>query len=185
MDDIQPTNLSPWIGFLYTFPDYRGHNYAGMLLDYAESIATVMEREYIYISTNHVGLYEKYGYEFYNMEKDINGEDSRVYRKALTVEGAEKDGSCPNVDCCQEKGIDGCFECDELANCTKGFYKPDNNGAYACKAQALFIKKYGKEKFVNVHDKLHEVYDFQKTQEILGRSVEEGLKILEENMQEE
>ena len=36
-----------------------------MLLDYAESIATVMEREYIYISTNHVGLYEKYGYKLY------------------------------------------------------------------------------------------------------------------------
>ena len=91
LDDIQPTELSPWIGFLYTFPDYRGHHYAGMLLDYAESIATVMEREYIYISTNHVGLYEKYGYEFYKMEKDIHGENSRVYRKDITVEGAEKD----------------------------------------------------------------------------------------------
>ena len=44
-DDIQPTDLSPWIGFLYTFPEYRGNKYAGMLLDYAESIATVMERE--------------------------------------------------------------------------------------------------------------------------------------------
>ena len=242
LDDIQPTNLSPWIGFLYTFPNYRGHNYAGMLLDYAESIATIMEREYIYISTKHAGLYEKYGYEFYKIEKDIEGKNSRVYRKNLALEGAEKDrrfnngakwkaeivkaarkdvdmiaycgfscnhcflgewcggcrsvfsccsygtfhenGICPNVDCCQEKGIDGCYECNELANCTKGFYKPDNNGAYACKSQALFIKRYGKEKFVNVHDKLHEAYDFKKTQEILGTSVEEGLKILEENMQE-
>ena len=91
LDDIQPTNLSPWIGFLYTFPEYRGHRYSGMLLDYAESIATVMGREYIHISTNHVGLYEKYGYEFYKMKKDIEGEDSRVYRKALAVEGTEKD----------------------------------------------------------------------------------------------
>lgn len=242
LDDIQPTNLSPWIGFVYTFPDYRGHHYAGMLLDYAESIASVMEREYIYISTNHVGLYEKYGYEFYKMEKDIEGEDSRVYRKALAVEGTEKDrrynngekwkaeivkaarkdvdmvaycgfscnhcflgewcggcrsvfsccsygefhetGRCPNIECCQEKGIDGCFECNELANCTKGFYQPDNDGANACKAQAMFIQKYGKEKFLAVHDKLHEAYDFQKTQEILGTSVEDGLKILEENMKE-
>lgn len=91
LDDIQPTNLSPWIGFLYTFPDYRGNHYAGMLLDYVESIATVMGREYIYISTNHIGLYEKYGYEFHKMEKDIDGEASRVYRKALAVEGTEKD----------------------------------------------------------------------------------------------
>ena len=40
LDDIQPTDLSPWIGFVYTFPKYRGHHYAGQLLDYAESIAT-------------------------------------------------------------------------------------------------------------------------------------------------
>ena len=26
LDDIQPTNLSPWIGFLYTFPSYRGQH---------------------------------------------------------------------------------------------------------------------------------------------------------------
>ena len=90
-DDIQPTDLSPWIGFLYTFPEYRGNKYAGMLLDYAESIATVMEREYIYISTNHNGLYEKYGFEFYKTEKDMNGEDSRIYRKNLSSEGEEKD----------------------------------------------------------------------------------------------
>lgn len=239
-DDIQPTDLSPWIGFVYTFPEYRGHRYAGMLLDYAESIATIMEREYIYISTNHIGLYEKYGYEFYKTEKDIEGEDSRVYRKALAVEGAEKDrrlangakwkaeiveaarkdvdmvaycgfscnhcflgewcggcrsvfsccsygafhesGNCPNIECCKEKGLDGCYECKELADCTKGFYAPDNDGANACKAQAMFIEKYGKEKFFAVHDKLHESYDFKKTQEILGTSVEEGLKILEETI---
>ena len=30
-----------------------------------------------------------------------------------------------------------------------------------------------------VHDKLHEKYDFPKAQEILGESLENGLKILE------
>ena len=35
----------------------------------------------VFISTNHEGLYEKYGCEFYQMMKDINGEPSRVYRK--------------------------------------------------------------------------------------------------------
>lgn len=69
LDDIQPTSLSPWIGFLYTFPKYRGHRYAGMLLDYAESIATVMGREYIYISTNHIGLYENMDMSFLRRKK--------------------------------------------------------------------------------------------------------------------
>lgn len=35
--------------------------------------------EHIYISTNATGLYEKYGYRFYRMMKDIENEDSRVY----------------------------------------------------------------------------------------------------------
>lgn len=88
-------------------------------------------------------------------------------------------GKCPNIACCQEKGIDGCYECEELNECIRGFYQPDNDGANACKAQAMYIRKYEIEKFFKVHDKLHEIYDYKKMQEILGTSIEEGLKILE------
>lgn len=28
-DDIHPTEFTPWIGFVYTFPEYRGHHYVG------------------------------------------------------------------------------------------------------------------------------------------------------------
>lgn len=94
LDDIQPTELSPWIGFVYTFPEYRGHHYAGILLEYAESLACVMGKEYIYISTGHTGLYEKYGYEFFKTEKDVLGEDSRVYRKHIFADEAEKNKLC-------------------------------------------------------------------------------------------
>lgn len=78
-DDIQPTELTPWIGFVYTFPEYRGNHYIGKLLNYAEVLAKEVGIKNIYISTNHTGLYEKYGYEFYEIMKDIAGEDSRVY----------------------------------------------------------------------------------------------------------
>lgn len=63
-------------------------------------------------------------------------------------------GKCPNVKCCEEKNLDGCFDCPELEKCEKGFYTPSNDGAAASKAQA-----------------------------ILGQSVEEGIRILEENLQ--
>lgn len=82
-DDIQPTELTPWIGWVYTFPDYRGNRYAGKLLKHAEALAVQAGMRNIYISTNHDGLYEKYGYEFFRMMKDVNGEDSRVYVKYL------------------------------------------------------------------------------------------------------
>ena len=49
-DDIQPTELSPWIGFVYTFPKYRGKRLAGYLLSYAEEVARSEDREFVYIS---------------------------------------------------------------------------------------------------------------------------------------
>jgi len=81
MDDVQPTDLSPWVGFLYTFPERRGHRYAGILLDEAVRRAAEMGAEYVYLSTNHDGLYEKYGFEFFEVQKDVWGEDTKVYRK--------------------------------------------------------------------------------------------------------
>ncbi len=82
-DDIQPTDLKPWIGWVYTFPAYRGQRLFGKLLSHAEALAKEDGVENIYISTNHNGLYEKYGYEFFKMMKDMNGEDSRVYVKHI------------------------------------------------------------------------------------------------------
>ncbi|MCX4379052.1 MAG: GNAT family N-acetyltransferase [Lachnospiraceae bacterium] len=82
-DDIQPTELTPWIGWVYTFPHYRGQRYVGKLLSYAEALAKTDGLNSIYISTNHNGLYEKYGYEFLEMMKDMQGEDSRVYVRYL------------------------------------------------------------------------------------------------------
>ena len=91
------------------------------------------------------------------------------------------DGKCPNAACCQKKGIDGCYACDQLENCEKGFYTPSNDGANAARAQAMYIRKHGKKEFLKMHDRLHEKYDFAKTQEILGQDWHEGLEILEES----
>ena len=103
LDDIQPTELTPWVGFVYTFPEYRGHRYAGRLLEYAESLATVMGKEAIYISTGHTGLYEKYGYTFFRMMKDVSGEDSRVYRKLLQTDGEDRQRRMEQGDSCKNE----------------------------------------------------------------------------------
>ncbi len=82
-DDIQPTDLTPWIGWVYTFPNYRGNRYVGILLRHAEALAKEAGIKNIYISTDHIGLYEKYGYEFFQMMRDMGGQDARVYVKHL------------------------------------------------------------------------------------------------------
>ena len=83
MDDIQPTDLTPWVGFVYTFEKFRGKGLMGRLLSQAESLAAADGKGAVYISTGHIGLYEKYGYEFLQTMKNINGEDSRAYVKHL------------------------------------------------------------------------------------------------------
>lgn len=80
-DDIQPTDLTPWMGFVYTYPQYRGHRYVGWLFDKIEELAQEENVKAVYISTNHVGLYEKYGCEFRCEMKDMEGETSRIYIK--------------------------------------------------------------------------------------------------------
>ena len=75
-DDIQPTDLTPWIGWVYTFPQRRGSHYVGQLFAEIEKIAKSENVSEVFISTNHEGLYEKYGCEFYQMMNDMNGEPS-------------------------------------------------------------------------------------------------------------
>jgi GNAT superfamily N-acetyltransferase len=82
-DDIQPTQLTPWMGFVYTFPEYRGHRYAGLLFEEAERIAKQEGISEFYISTNHTGLYEKYGCQYKTQLTDIDGNPSGVYVKKV------------------------------------------------------------------------------------------------------
>ncbi len=88
-------------------------------------------------------------------------------------------GKCPNIACAEERQIDGCHMCEELETCQKGFYAEGNDGAGACKAQAMYRKKHGKEKFLKMQDLMHQKYDFEKTQEILGEDVMKAVEFME------
>ncbi len=44
-DDIQPTELTPWIGFVYTFPEHRGHRY----MDFYLRKSNVSQKKNIYL----------------------------------------------------------------------------------------------------------------------------------------
>ena len=79
-DDVREPSLTPWVGFVYTFPEYREKRRVGKLLEYAYKLAKNDGHKHIYISTGKTGLYEKYGYHFWKIMKDVHGEDSRVYK---------------------------------------------------------------------------------------------------------
>lgn len=82
-DCIDDPTLSPWLGFFYTFPAYRGHRYGGRLLDYASAEAGKKGAKQVYLATDHMGLYEKYGFTYLENRIDVYGEDSRIYVKNL------------------------------------------------------------------------------------------------------
>lgn len=84
-DDVREPSLTPWVGFVYTFPKHRGKRRMGKLLEYAYALAKDDGHKHIYISTCETGLYEKYGYNFWKLMKDVGGEDSRIYRTDIVT----------------------------------------------------------------------------------------------------
>ena len=82
-DCIDDDSLFPWIGFVFTSPEYRGNRYSGRLVAYACNEAAAQGFENIYIATDHIGLYEKYGFEYIESRTDIYGEEGRIYCRKL------------------------------------------------------------------------------------------------------
>lgn len=79
-DDIPNTELTPWLGFVYTFPDYRGRRLMGRLITRAKELARDGGYDSLYVCTQENGLYEKYGAEYVADMRDRRGEETRVLR---------------------------------------------------------------------------------------------------------
>ena len=82
-DEIDVPELSPWIGYVYTFPSYRGNHFAGELSKHICDILKSDRITCVYISSQEIGLYEKYGFTFLKMMVNREGNPTRVYIKNL------------------------------------------------------------------------------------------------------
>ena len=82
-DCISEPSFRPWLGFFHTAPEYRGKHYGKLLIDYACQVAKEQGYQTIYIATDHVDLYEKYGFTYLENRTDIWGIDSRIYKKQI------------------------------------------------------------------------------------------------------
>ncbi|MBO7556487.1 MAG: GNAT family N-acetyltransferase [Alphaproteobacteria bacterium] len=78
-DEVEAPELSPWIGFVYTFPQYRGKHCAGELIEHICGVLKNAGEKQVYISTEEIGLYEKYGFVFWQMMITREGKPTRVY----------------------------------------------------------------------------------------------------------
>lgn len=75
--------IFPWISSVFVSEDYRGHRISEKLIDFANAYAKANGFDRTYIPSEHIGLYEKYGYRYLkDIVNYVNGTD-RLYVKEL------------------------------------------------------------------------------------------------------
>lgn len=78
-DCIKDDTLKPWIGFVYVDYNNRGHKYSQLVIEEALKYAKSLDYKKVYLATDHIGFYEKYGFIYWKNEIDIYNENSRIY----------------------------------------------------------------------------------------------------------
>lgn len=82
-DFISRMDLYPWLCALYIEEKYRGNSYGKLLIDEAKKDAKDGGFENLYLCTNHIGYYEKYGFEYIATGYHPWGDESRIYELKL------------------------------------------------------------------------------------------------------
>jgi len=75
--------IYPWISCIFVEKDYRGKRLSEKLIDYANAYAMKQGFCKTYIPSEHVGLYEKYGYTYMKDIVNYGGGTDRLYVKEL------------------------------------------------------------------------------------------------------
>ncbi len=85
--ELEGSDLSPWLACVVVDKKYRGKGYGGILLKY---IKQIIEEKYatIYLTTEHVGFYEKIGFKLMKII-DNNGKNNRLCIKTSVLESQE------------------------------------------------------------------------------------------------
>lgn len=84
-EEMMP-DMKPWIGFVYTYPEHRGNRFSEKLIQHACVLAKQDGYEKVYLSSNEIGLYEKYGFVFLKRLHTVWGEETQVFDKKLRDE---------------------------------------------------------------------------------------------------
>ena len=85
-DEVLSEELSPWITPLLVHPDERGNLYGKLLLEYARKEAGRLGFKIVYLTTNHIGYYEKYGFREVGLTMFTFGQPTKVYEHDTIIE---------------------------------------------------------------------------------------------------
>lgn len=77
-DETAFPEIGPWIGFVFTFPKWRGKRFSEKLIDYyCNTLAPELYPQFdkVFLSSDEKGLYEKYGFRYVGQMKGTWGDD--------------------------------------------------------------------------------------------------------------
>ena len=83
-EDYYPLpEIYPWVSMVFVTEAYRGQRISEKLIDFANDYAKTLGFDKTYIPSEHIGLYEKYGYTYVRDIINYGGGTSRLYVKML------------------------------------------------------------------------------------------------------
>lgn len=82
-DFISRMDLYPWICAVFIEEAHRGNAYGSLLLSKAKDDSLKAGFSNLYLSTSHIGYYEKYGFRYIGQGYHPWGEESRIYQADL------------------------------------------------------------------------------------------------------
>jgi N-acetylglutamate synthase-like GNAT family acetyltransferase len=82
-DFISCMDLWPWLCAMYIEEELRGNAYGKLLIDQIKADTAKVGFDKVYLCTDHIGYYEKYGFQYVCEGYHPWGESSRVYECAV------------------------------------------------------------------------------------------------------
>lgn len=82
-DGIEHVSYSPYIGYIFVDERYRGKRISLKLIEHCIEYARELEFEYVYIVSDHDGLYEKFDFKVIDIVQDDKGRLEKIYMKEI------------------------------------------------------------------------------------------------------
>lgn len=83
-DFISRMDLYPWLCAVFIDEEWRGNDYGSLLMEQAKKDTREAGFNHLNLCTDHIGYYEKYGFSYLGQGYHPWGEESRIYRIAVT-----------------------------------------------------------------------------------------------------